>query len=883
MLRLRIATLMAAVALFVLSAAPAPAQPSTGKIIGTVRDANGVPVPGVPITIKNQATGATRVVRSLDTGAFEADLPPGVYTVTANPQGFLSVTHRDQRVEAGATSTLDLTLEVRVAEEVTVTAMKREETVHNTPESIAVQTQEDLQQKGIGTFEELAANTANVSVQNLGPGQSQVSIRGVSSGQIARDQPGPKEEVGIYLDESPISFLLFTPDLDLFDMNRVELLRGPQGTLFGSGSLSGTVRYISNQPALGETLFFGEATGSSISGGNQGGEVKVGINSPLGDKAAARVAAYFDRFAGYMDAVQPDLSVNKNVNTGERGGVRAAVELIPTDNLTITPRFFYQHQKMNGWNRVDLYNILANPYTTTRPDVTLGDRQLFTQVGEPMTDNFYLGDVNISYNFGNMVLTSITSYTYRDILVVRDAGALTSSITGGSIGLPENVYTLNAPLNDATTAQGWTQEVRLSGGNDRLKWVGGGFYSTSRKAYGQDLLVAGFTELSGVPSQGLRAPEDHLFFSDLDYRTQQFAFFGEGTYSFTPQFNFTAGLRYYNFKDKKQQIFDGIFGNNDTGTSLVENRGTTKADGVAPRFIATYRVSDSTNLNAQVSKGFRLGGINDPLNVPLCTADDLVTFGGRSGFSDETAWNYEIGSKSRIFGGRGYVNASAFYIDIHDLQAVVTAGSCSSRLVFSVPKARSVGGELEFGMVVNQNFDFAVSTGYNDATLRSTVTSTDSHGVATIVSGIRDGARLPSVPKFQLAAAATYQRPVMEGVTGYLTGTYQHIGSRYTQVGDDVPGFGTVPLLPSNGGLPHTIGGPLTQSTFVFDPLLPAYDILNFRLGTRFSNFDVAFFVNNVTDEQARLALDRERGLLARVGYLTNQPRTFGLTARTFF
>jgi iron complex outermembrane receptor protein len=888
MLRFRIVLfLMAVFALFVLSATRAAAQPSTGKITGTVRDANGAPVVAAPVVVTNQTTGASRVVRTNEAGLFEAaNLAPGAYTVSVEPQGFLKVTRKDVRVEAGSSATVDATLEVRISEEVTVTAMKRESTVHDTPFSIAAESQEDLQQKGIQTFEELAANTANVEVQNLGPGQSQVSIRGVSSGQIARDQPGPKEEVGTYLDESPISFLLFTPNIDLFDMNRIEILRGPQGTLFGSGSLSGTVRYISNMPVLNQTEFFGEVIGSSIEGGNQGGGVKAGFNAPLGSHAAARVAAYFDHFAGFMDAVQPDLSVDKNVNTGQRAGVRAAFEIAPTDQLSITPRFVYQNAQSDGWNRVDLYNILANPFTTTRPQVTLGDHELFTQIKEPMDDNFYLGDLNVAYNFGKMVLTSITSYNYRDILVVRDAGALTSSIT---IGLPQDVYTLNAPLDDATTAQGWTEEVRLSGGDERLQWVGGAFYAYTQKHYAQSLIVDGFTELSDIPSQGLRAANDELFYSNLTYKTRQYAFFTEGTYKFTPWFNFTAGLRYYNWKDEKRQIFDGIFAQDNTGTSLVENVGTTKSDGVAPRFIASFDVSPSTIINAQVSKGFRLGGINDPLNIPLCSDNDLVVFGNRPAFDDETLWNYEIDSKSRIFGGRGYVNASAFYMDINDLQTVVTAGQCSSRLVFSVPSARSIGGELEFGGVLNEHFDFSASVGYNDATLRSTVTAQDKNGNPVIVSGIRKGARLPSVPDWQAAIATTYQQPIAEGVQGYLTGTWQYIGSRYTQVGDDVPGFGVVPLVPippvdpTNGALPNTIGGPLTQDAFVFDPLLPAYNLLNFRLGARFSNFDVAFFVNNVTNETARLALDRERGLLARVGYLTNPPRTFGLNARTTF
>jgi iron complex outermembrane receptor protein len=286
-------------------------------------------------------------------------------------------------------------------------------------------------------------------------------------------------------------------------------------------------------------------------------------------------------------------------------------------------------------------------------------------------------------------------------------------------------------------------------------------------------------------------------------------------------------------------------------------------------------VTDGTTVNAQVAKGFRLGGINDPLNVTLCTAQDLVVFGGRTGFKDETAWNYEINSRSRLMGGRGSLSVSAFYIDIKDLQVVVTAGTCSSRLVFSVPKARSVGGELEFALAASDRFDFAVSAGYNDSQLRSTVRD----GTGAVVSGIETGRRLPSVPKFQAAVSATYQQPISPGFQGYLSGTYQHVGSRFTQVGDDVPGFGTVNLL----ALGNEIGGPLTQNTFTFDPKLPAYDILNFRLGVRFSNFDVAIFANNVTDEEAFLALDRERGLLARVGYLTNQPRTIGITTRVDF
>jgi len=862
----------------VLCGVPAAyAQQSTGRIAGVVRDARGGALSRATVTVTNQTTGAARSTATATDGGYAVTgLAPGAYTVSAAQTGLGRVSQRDVQVAADATVPLDFVLRPVMLDEVTVTAMLREQQLDLVPFSIAAPTAEVLRARGVENIEAIAANVAGFSVQNLGPGQSQVAMRGASAGQIARDQPGVKEQVSAYLDDAAISLSLFTPDLDLFDISRVEVLRGPQGTLFGSGSLAGTVRYISNQPELGTRSVFGEVGGSWIDGGGPGANAKLGFNVPMGDNAAARVAAYYNRLGGYMDAVQPDLSVDENVNSGYRAGGRVALRIAPTGRFSIVPRGVFQRVMMDGWNRIDTFNILANPYTTTRPAVTLGGRKLFTQIGEPFTDDFVLGDLSLRYDFGPVNLTSITAYTFRDILVVRDAGALTSSITGGSIGLPENVYTLDAPLDDATTSKVWTQELRLSGAQQRVRWVVGGFYSSNQRDYGQSLLVSGFEALSGIPTRGLRAPRDVLFFSDLAYDLKQMALFGEGTVSVGDRLDLTGGLRYYNFDEDREQVFDGIFGNDNNGTSLVSVPGSTEADGLAPRFIASLKASDEVTLNAQASRGFRLGGINDPLNVPLCTPQDLVTFSGRDSWTDETAWNYEVGVKSRV-GGRASINLSAFYMDIRDLQLIVTAGSCSSRLVFNVPKARSQGIEAELTATPNEHFDFSVSASFNDSELRSTLTSTDAGGVVSVVSGIQAGNRLPSVPKIQAAAAATYQWEVGPGSQAFLTGTYQHSGSRFTQIDDYATGLGTVNLL-SFGA--NTIGAPLNATTFTFDPELPAYNIVNLRVGLIRDQWEVALHVNNLTDERAFLALDRERGTRARVGYLTNQARTMGVTLR---
>lgn len=757
-------------------------------------------------------------------------------------------------------------------EEVVVTARKREESLQDVPFSIAAPTGEQLRQLGAASLEDVANNIAGFTVQNLGPGQSQVAIRGVSAGQIVRDQPGVKEQVGVYLDESVLSLSLFTPDLDLVDLNRVEVLRGPQGTLFGSGSLSGTVRYITNQPELGVTDGYVEFEGNALDDGDIGGSARGVFNAAVGENAAFRAAAYYTRYGGFIDAVQPGGGVAENVDEGERFGVRAAMRFEPSDRLTITPRVIYQDVDMNGFNRFDVYNILANPFTTTRQPVTLGEREQFTQLEEDFTDEFLLLDANIEYEFENMTLTSITSWTDRDILVKRDATALTGSITFQVFGFPEEIYTLDAPLFDETEVEVITQEIRLASNTDgRLQWVAGLFYSDMERQYGQNLDVQGFEAATGIPTVGQVNPRDSLFFSNIPYDFEQFALFGEVTYEINDRFDVGAGVRYYDFEENRILNFDGIFADQTIGEA-----GSTTADGFAPRFLASYQLNDNVTINGQIAKGFRLGGINDPLNEPLCSPQDLQTFGGRPSFDDEELWNYEIGAKTTFWGGNGTFNAAVFYMDIENLQATLDAGTCSSRIIFNVPDASSTGIELELTTRPTDDLEFGLSASYINAELESTITTTDAAGNVSIVGGLEDGNQLPTVPELQVAGNLTYLWDWAPGWEGFFTASIVHVGDRFTQFRDQADGFGTFDLTAIG------LGDPSVDS-FTIDPELPSYEIGNVRIGARRDNWEVALFVNNVTDEVALLSLDTERGGLARVGFRTNPPRTYGLTSRIRF
>ena len=877
----------------IVTGVPVPALAQTAQaqdatLGGVVRDPGKQPIAGATVTATSTDGKVSQTATTTATGEYVLILPPGTYNVRAAVAGFWGPTHMIE-LAAGRQEQIEFGLMPMLTEQVSVTASKQGETKPlDVPYSVEAHSEDDLRDRGAQNIEDVAANVGGFTVQSLGPGQSQVAMRGVSAGQIARDQPGVKEQVGIYLDESAVSMSLFTPDFDLVDLNRVEVLRGPQGTLYGSGSVTGTVRYVTNQPLLKVNEGFVDFGAAAADQGGEAGDVKAGVNVPLGDKMAARVVGYYSHLSGATDALQPDFSVDENVNDGYRTGARAALTMQVTDKLTITPRFVYQRAKSYGWNLQDEYNILANPFTTGRPAADMGNREEFTQLGESFQDNVLMGDVNVRYEFGDgLALTSITSYMEREIRVVRDTTALTASFTGGTLGLPEPIFTLDSPLFDNTDGTIWTQELRLTGGSAKLTWLGGLFYTNSTRRYGQDVTVPGLNAATGggLAPAGVVSPLDTLYFARFDYDLDQFAVFGEGTMKLTDKFSLTGGLRWYDYKEAKEQLVDGQFsGNPNFGTGVFEIPGSTEASGFAPRVIGTYKVSDAAVFNAQVSKGFRLGGINDPLNVPLCTPQDLITFGGHDSWEDEEVWNYEVGFKSSRMGGRSFLSVAAFYEDIDNLQTTVTAGTCSSRLVFNVPHARSRGVELEYDVAPTKSFDIAFSGIYNDAELRSTLTSTDALGNVSVVSGIESGRRLPTVPEVQGSLAGTYRWSVGGSSQMYATGVYQYVGSRFTQVGDE--DLGTVDMTAiENTGPPGaaTIGGPLTQSTFTYDPKLPAYSLLNLRLGFRHGQWDISGYVNNATNELAYLALDRERGTLARVGYLTNQPRTAGITTRFTF
>ncbi len=777
--------------------------------------------------------------------------------------------------------------------EIIVTATKRDASLQDVPFSINAQTEQAIERANASTVEDLSRNVAGLTVQNLGPGQSQVSVRGVSAGQIARDQPGVKEQVGVYLDESVVSLSLFTPDLDLFDLNRVETLRGPQGTLFGSGSVGGTLRYITNQPNLDRIEGKIEGNVNLVDGDDFGGHLKGAINLPLSANLAMRAVGYYTRYAGFIDALREGGGTSEDVNSGERYGGRFSLLWQPAENLSITPRFVYQKVKTDGFNRQEVYNLYANQFTTTRPQVAFRERQQYLLLDEAFEDEVKLFDLTMNYDGDTVGVTSVTTYTDRDILVSRDASALTGSVSS-DLGFPDAGILLPSNLVDTTGVKQFTQEVRVnSAGDGPFQWLIGGYYANVKRDYTQRLPTPGYDAFTnqffinacnadpddcgpgGVPLTAADIANgfgpDSPYNADIPYDLSQIAIFGEVSYDFTDRLTATVGGRYYAFDESRRFVSGGLFPNGDNA------RDKTSSTGFSPRLLLSYDIADGITLNAQASKGFRLGGVNDPLNLPLCDGGnaggpDAGTFGGRPRYDDETLWNYEGGVKAQ-FGGITF-NAAGFYTKINNLQVTADAGSCSSRIVFNAD-AHTMGLEFELSASPFTGLDLGLSGSYVEAEFDSTLTRPN----GTVIEGIRNGNRLPSVPKFQMAANATYSFPIdpSSDTNAFVTASFQHVGSRYTQPGDQENN----PRTFEHG---FTFGGAPIGSATTLDLKLPDYQLVNLGAGIEFPDeLEISVYVNNLLDENALLAFDRERGGRARLGFATNQPRTFGVTVRKGF
>ena len=752
-------------------------------------------------------------------------------------------------------------------EEIMVTAQKRASTVDKTPISITAIDGAELQSRGITEFSALAAETPGVSMKSMGPGQTEFEMRGMTS------NGGNSPTVGFYLDDTPLTAPAAAQngkvviDPNLYDINRVEVLRGPQGTLYGSSSMGGTIKLITNQPKLNE---FEGSVQTALSGTDGGGfnhSENGMLNLPLiNDVLALRVVASQASTSGWIDRIvvgdfppatttlqqgdtrgdvlaSPVLADHKQSNAETMKGGRVALTWKPTDRLTVTPSVFYQLINQDGPSNYD-----SSPGTHAH-------FQPF-DIAEPYSDSVTINALNVNYRFDGFDLTSATSHWHRVSRMIQDNSENTPGCPGGfcvtttssSYYGSEGTGPILALETDPSDQ--YTEELRAaSTGDGPWTWVAGAYYSK----FQSDWKLT--TDIPNPAAFG--SPTTNIFNLDQPTVIKQEAVFGDATFSPTENVHLTGGLRYYHYNSQLDMVFSG-YGSPTGNDTAVTQHVVQPNSGVNPKANISFNIDENAMIYASAAKGFRPGGGNQPLPssgpspiaVPMRAA--LIALGYTNGvapvsYGPDSLWSYEIGEKAKFFANRLRVNSSVYFEDWKNIQ--LEQIPFGYPLFDNVNSAHIYGGEVEVEAVAAQSLTVAVSAGYTHATLAET-----QHGFIA-------GQRLPDVPEVTGNLSLSYHTEIGAGYefNSRLQNTY--IGNRV--------GLGSAFGLINQNQAP-----------------LPSYDLTSVRAGiSSRDGWGASLFVDNLTNKHAYLENVAELGLTnaAYNRVATNQPRTIGIDLNYHF
>jgi len=767
--------------------------------------------------------------------------------------------------ETGAQATID---------EIIVTAQKRSESIQDIAIAITAMTQETMDRAGIDSLEEFAYKVPGLAISGQSNGRTQLNIRGISSGEIRRDNSRATETVGIYFDEVPLSIALYNPNMEPFDLERVEVLRGPQGTLYGSGSLAGTIRLVSRAPVMNEFEGFIDAGYTSVDDGDTGYSLKGVLNIPISDDTlAARVVAYQIDEAGWIDNLSDGPGNGKDVNSSSRSGVRAALLWTPTEPLSIKATYIHQTADSDG---TPADNIEALGVQRLIDVGTLTPEQAFDPSGKYeqwkyhaqfYDDEIDIFNLHLLYDFESSQLSSSTSYTDRDIRVFADISL--NNLAAGFFPAPPpatggSVNVLGITLDDNKSVSSFAQEFRLtSTGDGDFQWIAGLFYSEIEVDYFQDLTVTDPRGITGVPEDPLVIALYEPFGNEPgvlvrivdDYTTEQVAVFGEVSYRFADKWQATVGARYF---DVDQLITQGKSGRLTGDTESFTLTKNPTEDGINPKFILSYEPSDDILLSVLASRGFRLGGPQSFI-APVAVSPtndcpgDIAALGASidpDGFDSESLWNYELGIKSVWADSRVVFNAAVFFIDYEDIQ-VTSRLNCGTSFTTNAEGAESKGIEFELQFLATDDLSFSFGGSYVDTELTADLPS----GEAVA------GDELIYVPNVNFNASMAYTRPLRDTRNLYMNLSYQYTG--------EVEMF-----YKSQGSVP-----------VVRDPVADAYQTVNLRIGVEAEKWEMAVFVNNLFNEYGTTYVDSINAN-GPGGWVTDtviRPRTIGLNARFKF
>jgi iron complex outermembrane recepter protein len=612
-------------------------------------------------------------------------------------------------------------------QEITVTATRREESLSKVPISVTALTQESLDDRGVKDFSEVARFTPGVNFDNSGT--NNISIRGISS-------TGGAGTTGIYLDDTPIQMraLAFNPDEALpksFDIDRVEVLRGPQGTLFGAGSEGGTVRYITTQPSLTKTSIYGRSEFSSTQYGDPSYEAGAGIGGPLiQGTLGVRVAVSYRHDGGWIDRIDPVSlqTVQKDGNYNDTLLLRLAALWAPSDNWSITPGIYYQNQQRNDINT--FWPLYSDPSSGHYVSADPNKREV--------PDKFYLTSLKIQGDLGAAQLISNTSYYHRreqsgyegtlyNLGFYQTFMGSMTLLDANGVHLPPGATDYRSPSTVDNGQQNITQEIRLqnSDANAKFLWTTGVFFSENRQSYLEQIhdpqlqqlvtaLVPGssITDVFGIGYDVADGYPTDSYFLKTDAKDEQYALFGEVNYNFTDQLKGTVGARF----SRNKYSFDTLTGGPQLFGPSSAGSGNNQENAFTPKLGLQYQIDPLDMVYFTYAKGFRPGGANNPL-PPIACAQDFQNFGIPSApttYNSDSVNSYEIGTKDS-FANRIRVAGSIYYIRWNNIQQTVIPPICQISFIDNLGQAVAKGADLQAEIVLTDHVNVEIAAGYTDA------------------------------------------------------------------------------------------------------------------------------------------------------------------------
>lgn len=605
--------------------------------------------------------------------------------------------------------------------EVVVTATKREERIQDVPASITALSGEELEKTAPKSLTDLAGYVPGLTVVSNGtPGQAQVSLRGISS------QPALGALVGTYVDEVPVGSSsaynqasLQSLDLVPYDLDRVEVLRGPQGTLYGAGAMGGLLKYVFKNPDLNEFEGRAGVTGEDIQGsGGIGVGVRASVNIPLiSDELGVRASGYREKTLGYIDNI--GISA-RDYNPVTQEGGRVASLWRPADKLTVKFTAMFQNIDANG-----NANVVIDPQTL-QPQY--GPLKTTSALGTSYTQRWQLYSLVANWDMGYATLTSVSAWEKSHVDVITDLTNTFGPVISGATG----INTID-PYDTTVRLNKYTQEVRLtSPSGKRLEWMLGTYYTNED---GENVQVGTAEDPTGAAISGLNP----LLNSDAPSNYKEVAAFANGTFKFTDQFAISAGGRYaHNEQVAESTIYGLLLG---TLTPPPEFR-FTPSQGVFTWMVSPeWHVTKDSMFYARAATGYRPGGISTLAGVPPFKADTLT--------------DYELGFKGMMPGGRVAFDADIYQINWDKMQALIYNAQGTLAYVGNATTARSRGGEVEVAYLMTDHLRVGASAGYADSRLT---------GDAPSIGGV-SGAELGGTPRLNGALTVEYHAPVRANTT----------------------------------------------------------------------------------------------------------------------